>query len=79
MVHARYAPCPRNGEPASAAPIHVDEVPSRVDAIENARQRVGGQRPIVAHIGSWADARDHELGVDGGQTCWCKPICVASG
>lgn len=77
MVHTTYAPCPHNGEPASPAPVHVDDSPTRVAAIEAARARVGGARPIVVHNGSFnLDDREHSTEESG---CWCGPVTIPSG
>lgn len=70
VVHTHYAPCPHNGEPASPIPLHADHTPSRAEAIASWEQKTHRQRPLVLHLGSWSDERDHDI--DSG-TCWCDP------
>jgi len=77
MVHATIAPCWKDGEPAVRVPVHVDETPSREEAVEAARRRVAGSRPIVVHRGFWSDG-EHETGAEFAG-CWCGAVMIPAG
>lgn len=72
VVHAAEAPCPRNGEPASPAPLHTDDAPGRDKAVRFWELRTHRQRLLVLHHGSLGDDRKHATEVDD-TTCWCEP------
>jgi len=73
MVHTHYAPCPRDGEPASASVVHTDTVPTRETAVAAWRLRTGGQRTLVVHAGRLGE--DHRLGLDD-VDCPCGPEVI---
>lgn len=74
MVHTHYAPCPRNGEPASASVVHSYPHPSREAAIGCWRLRTLGQRTLVLHVGDMTDG-SHRIGVDD-VDCPCGPEVI---
>ena len=50
VVHATFAPCPHDGEPACPAPLHfLPATGTRDDALRMWRLRTRGQRPLVIH------------------------------
>lgn len=69
IVHTYYAPCPRNGEPASAKPLHGDDRLGEQQAVEFWARQTDRQRPLVVHHGSIGDD-DHNLE---GWDCPCLP------
>lgn len=71
VVHAAYAPCPYNGQPACRTPLHTDDHLSRDAAVEFWELRTGRQRPLVLHRGR-LDVGDHQTDGDG-VSCWCGP------
>ena len=73
MVHCHYAPCPRNGEPATMTALHADTRPGRDEVVLFWWRRTLGQRTIVLHQGTFADAHKQSAG------CWCNPeVLLAS-
>jgi hypothetical protein len=80
VVHAAYAPCPRDGESASTAPLHSDDGRcGRREAVRFWEQRTHRQRTLVLHHGSLGDDRGHAVGAED-LTCWCGPeLLPASG
>lgn len=71
VVHAHWAPCPHNGEPASGVALHSATVPDRNEALTSWVRKTHFQRPLVLHRGSLADTPDHNIETDDG--CWCGP------
>jgi len=69
VVHAHYAPCPRNGAPASGTPLHSDDHAGEEAAVAYWTQVTGRQRPFVVHHGSIADPEHNTEGWD----CPCLP------
>jgi hypothetical protein len=49
VVHAAYAPCMHDGEPASPVPLHAFGHQDREAAIRMWRIRTRGQRPLIIH------------------------------
>ena len=49
MVHAAYAPCMHDGEPACPVPLHAFGHQDREAAIRMWRIRTRGQRPVIIH------------------------------
>ncbi len=78
MVHTHEAPCPRNGEAASASVIHTDAIPSRNRARAHWLLRTHGQRTLVIHVGNSLDD-SHSLDVNdvdcpcGPEVIWANP------
>jgi hypothetical protein len=73
VVHAAYTPCPRNGEPASTAPLHSgDGQHHRREVVRFWELQTDRQRALVLHHGSLGGDRDHAAGADD-WTCWCEP------
>lgn len=70
VVHAAYAPCPLNGQPACRTPLHTDDRANREDAISFWVQRTRRQRALVVHRGRLDET--HVMTIDSA-TCWCKP------
>jgi hypothetical protein len=75
-VHTHYAPCPRNGEPASALPMHTDSFNPREEVLAFWREVTDEQRTLVIHEGCFDDYRPHEVGED--DRCWCIPEVVVA-
>lgn len=75
VVHAAYAPCRHNGEPACSTPLHADTYRGREDAIQFWDRRTRGQRVLVLHHGDIGDETHHLDGV----TCWCGPEVLGGG
>jgi hypothetical protein len=75
VVHRHYAPCPLDGDPACALPLHGDEHPSREAALASHEIKTLGQRPLVLHRGSLTDLSPTgaEHVVDERTDCWCGP------
>lgn len=72
VVHASWAPCWSNGEPASPTALHsADHDPDREAVITRWRRKVHEQRPMWLHHGSLGDDRDHDINDAG--ACWCVP------
>jgi hypothetical protein len=60
VVHAAWAPCPHDGEPACPAPLH--HFPgngTREEALRRWRLRTRGQRPLIIHTDRIPDPLDH--------------------
>lgn len=55
IVHAYYAPCPRDGKPASPTPLHGDDRLGERQAVEFWERQTDRQRPLVVHHGSMGD------------------------
>jgi hypothetical protein len=72
VVHAAFAPCPLDGEPANTAPVHSDDVRGRQETVRFWELRTHRQRTLVLHYGSLGDEREHASGVED-LTCWCEP------
>jgi hypothetical protein len=70
MVHAAYAPCHHNGEPACSTPLHADTHLGCTPVFELWMQRTRGQRRLVLHNGRLDETHDT---TDHGAICWCKP------
>jgi hypothetical protein len=51
VVHAEWAPCHRNGEPASTVVLHTDDVNGRDRVVSLWARRTHRQRPLVIHHG----------------------------
>jgi hypothetical protein len=77
MVHTHEAPCPRDGEPATASVVHTDTIPTREKAITAWRLRTGGQRTLVIHVGEFL-SDGHALGVND-VDCPCGPEVIWAG
>lgn len=73
MVHTHYAPCPRDGEPASPGVVHTDPHPTRDEAVAHWRARTAGQRTLVIHTGRLGD--DHRIG-ENDVDCPCGPDVI---
>lgn len=77
IVHRHYAPCPLDGEPAVAAPLHLDCRPTVEATVADWSAKTLRQRPALVHMASWLD-----LGPDGQEhvvdddilDCWCGPV-----
>lgn len=73
VVHASYAPCLHNGEPAASLALHADARPSRVAVVMEWWRRTLGQRTLIIHYGPDIEhegpEREHELSAE----CWCSP------
>lgn len=68
FVHACLAPCPRDGEPASTAPLHAF---SREDALPMWETCTRRQRPLIIHYPDPdRDPAEHVIGKDI-TPCWC--------
>jgi hypothetical protein len=68
-VHCHYAPCPKNGEPASTTPIDSVDGDGRERALHAWDLNTKRQRPLLLHRGTWTDERSHQFG----GACWCGP------
>jgi hypothetical protein len=73
VVHTHHAPCPRDGEPANPAPLHVWSE-RRAGSVREWAIRTDRQRPLIIHNGSPADATEHQI--DGTAECWCGPEVI---
>jgi len=69
VVHAHYSPCPRDGEPAAAKPLHSDDHNGVDEAVEYWAQVTDRQRHLIVHHGSMADDGHNLEGLD----CPCLP------
>src|ERR1700755_2739447 len=67
MVHTHYAPCPRNGEPASTGALHAEDINGPAEAVRFWWLRTRGQRTLLLHHGTFGDDRELSAG------CWCEP------
>lgn len=67
VVHTSYAPCLLNGQPATTRELHADDEPGRAEVVRFWWRRTRGQRSLVLHHGTFADAHPQSAG------CWCKP------
>jgi hypothetical protein len=70
IVHASYAPCHRNGEPACATPLHTYPQPSRDAAVAFWQHRTHEQRALVIHRDT--PGAEHDT-TESGAACWCGP------
>lgn len=70
VVHASYAPCMHNGEPAAAGWLHTWAHPSRTEVVVFWWRRTLGQRTLVMHFGP-TDGPQHVYGDTA--ECWCFP------
>jgi hypothetical protein len=71
MVHTHVAPCPRDGQPASATVLHTHVEPSRDSVLRMWRVRTACQRTLVIHSGDFTDG-SHRIGPDD-VDCSCRP------
>lgn len=69
MVHTEYAPCSRDGEPASPIPLHAWTERDPDSSVAMWALRTGQQRPLLIHNGDVLDVPEHHLDT----TCWCSP------
>ena len=49
VVHAVYAPCDRDGQPACQIPLHAFNHDDREASLRMWRIRTDGQRPLIVH------------------------------
>lgn len=72
-VHASYAPCQHDGEPAVAVAIHVPPGFSREVGLHMWQVKTHKQRPLVLHNDDPArTATDHVIDIHN-SPCWCGP------
>jgi hypothetical protein len=73
MVHAHWAPCPRDGEPAAPLSLHALGT-TREDALNSWQIRTDRQRPLVIHRDDGRPIDAHTS--DDGDHCSCGPEII---
>jgi hypothetical protein len=76
VVHAHWAPCPLDGDPASPLPLHALPGTTRATATRMWQVRTHRQRPLVIHRVDGRRAEEHDSGDS--TTCACGPEVLAA-